>query len=157
VANDRKPDAVHSAEDKIDRATAGSDKTKNKNAQRPDERADVDALEAEQRRESGEAWAGPGVPASTDGQWKGLIIGSLVGGAIGLLVLLPLAFIPIGGLSLVGRLLICGIAGALAGGTAGAMYLGGRMPELQGETVDADGRPSVGSTPRDPRSDDRGR
>jgi hypothetical protein len=37
------------------------------------------------------------------------------------------------------------------------MYFGGRVPELQGETVDADGRPSVGSTPRDPNSDERGR
>jgi hypothetical protein len=155
MANNRKPDAVRSAEGRIDRATAGTGK--NKYAERPDEQGDIGALEAEQRREADQATAGPGVPASTDGQLKGLVIGSLVGGAIGLLVLLPLAFIQIGGLSLTGRLLICGIAGALAGGTAGAMYLGGRMPELQGETIDADGRPSVGSTPRDPRSDKRGR
>jgi hypothetical protein len=117
----------------------------------------VDGLESEQQREADQSWAGPGVPASTDGQAKGLVIGSLIGGAIGLVLLLPLAFIPIGGLALTGRLIICAIAGALAGGTAGAMYFGGRLPELQGETVDADGRPSVGSTPRDPRSDARGR
>lgn len=118
----------------------------------------VDSLESEQRDGADhQSWAGPGVPASTDGQAKGLVIGSLIGGAIGLVLLLPLAFIPIGGLSLTGRLIVCAIAGALAGGTAGAMYLGGRLPELQGETVDADGRPSVGSTPRDPRSDARGR
>ena len=115
------------------------------------------SLESEQRRESDEAWAGPGVPASTDGQAKGLVIGSLLGGAIGLVLLLPLAFIPVSGLSLTGRLILCAIVGALAGGTAGAMYFGGRVPELQGETMDADGRPSVGSTPRDPRSDSRGR
>ncbi len=117
----------------------------------------VDPLESEQRDEADQAWAGPGAPASTDGQAKGLVIGSLVGGAIGLALLLPLAFIPIEGLSLTGRLIVCAIAGALAGGTAGAMYLGGRVPELQGETMDADGRPSVGSTLRDPRSDSRGR
>lgn len=155
MANDPKPDAVRTAEDKIDRATQKDDQ--NKYAQRPDESTDVGALESEQRRESGQAWAGPGVPATSDSQWKGLIIGSLVGGIIGLVVLLPLGFIPIGGLSLTGRLLICGITGAFAGGTAGAIYLGGRMPELEGETTDADGRPSVGSTPRDPRSDNRGR
>ncbi len=147
MANDPKPDA--------DKATSGGDK--NKYAERSDERDDIGALEAEQRRESDQAFAGPGAPASTDAQAKGLLFGSLVGGAIGLVVLLPLAFIPIGGLSLVGRLLICAIAGALAGGTAGVMYLGGRMPELEGETVDADGRPSVGSSPRNPRSDSRGR
>lgn len=155
MANDPKPNSVRAAEDKIDRATQPDDR--NKYAPRPDEAGDLGALESEQRREGDRAWAGPGVPASSDSQWKGLVIGSLVGGIIGLVVLLPLGFIPVSGLSLTGRLLICGIAGALAGGTAGALYLGGRMPELQGETVDADGRPSVGSTPRDPRSDSRGR
>ncbi len=97
------------------------------------------------------------MPASTDAQAKGLGIGSLIGGAIGLLLFLPLALIPIAGLSLSGRLLICAIAGALAGGTGGAMYMGGRKPELEGETIDADGRPSVGSTLRDPGTDSQGR
>ncbi|HWH33856.1 MAG TPA: hypothetical protein VNT56_00875 [Acidimicrobiales bacterium] len=118
----------------------------------------VEAGEQEQRREAGQAQGGgPGLPAMTDGQTKGLLVGSLVGGLIGMALLVPLAFIPVSGLSLPGRLIICAIAGALAGGTAGAMYLGGRVPELEGETVDADGRPSVGSTPRDPGSDARGR
>ncbi len=155
MANDRKSDVVRKAEGRIDQATDPAEQ--NKYAQQSNERGDAGALEAEQRGESDQVWGGPGVPASSDAQWKGLLMGSLVGGAIGLVVLLPLAFIPIAGLSLVGRLLICGIAGALAGGTAGAMYLGGRMPELEGETVDADGRPSVGTSPRDPRSDSRGR
>jgi hypothetical protein len=35
--------------------------------------------------------------------------------------------------------------------------MGGRQPELEGETVDADGRPSVGTTLRDPGTDARGR
>ena len=115
------------------------------------------SLESEQRQEAGEAWAGPGVPASSDGQAKGLVVGSLLGGAIGLVLLLPLGFIPVGGLALTGRLILCAIVGALAGGTAGALYFGGRVPELQGETKDADGRPSVGSSMRDPGSDSRGR
>jgi len=55
------------------------------------------------------------------------------------------------------RIVICVSVGALAGATAGAMYWGGRLPELERETVDADGRPSSGSSPRDPRHDDRGR
>ncbi len=147
MANDPKPNVVRNVEGKIDHATQPADKDKNKYAQAANERGDIGALENEQRREAG----------SSDAQGKGLVIGSLAGGLIGLVVLLPLAFIPIGGLSLMGRLLICGIAGAFAGGTAGALYLGGRMPELDGEMTDADGRPSVGSTPRDPRSDSRGR
>lgn len=151
--NDDKSATTNRVEKKIDDVTAPSGQMHG--SAHGDDR--VESLESEQRREGDQAWAGPGVPASTDGQAKGLLIGSLVGGAIGLVLLLPLAFIPISGLALTGRLIVCAIAGALAGGTAGAMYFGGRVPELQGETVDADGRPSVGSSPRDPRSDARGR
>jgi len=153
--NDDKSGTTNRVERKIDDATEPAAPEYGTAHGDGDDR--VDALESEQRREGDQAWAGPGVPASTDGQAKGLVIGSLLGGAIGLALLLPLAFIPISGLALGGRLIVCAIAGALAGGTAGAMYFGGRVPELQGETVDADGRPSVGSTPRDPRSDARGR
>ncbi len=145
MANDPKPDLVRSAEDKIDEVTDPG--RRGEDARVSDRPADVASLEEEQRTESG----------SSNAQSKGLVVGILVGGLIGLLVMLPLAFIPIGGLALVGRLLICGIVGAFAGGTAGAVYLGGRMPELEGETVDSGGRPSRGSTPRDSRSDSRGR
>lgn len=148
-----KPSATNRVERRIDEAAERSGSGYgNGNGDRR-----VGDLESDQAREASQAWAGPGVPSSTDGQAKGLVVGSLIGGAIGLALLLPLAFIPIGGLSLAGRLLLCAITGALAGGTAGAMYLGGRVPELQGETKDADGRPSVGSTPRDPGTDSRGR
>lgn len=148
-----KPAATERVEKKIDDVTTRSGAKYGND----DGDSRTQSLESEQRREAGEAWAGPGVPASSDGQAKGLVVGSLLGGAIGLVLLLPLGFIPIGGLELTGRLILCAIIGALAGGTAGAMYFGGRVPELQGETMDADGRPSVGSTPRDPHSDSRGR
>lgn len=152
---EKRPDSVRRAEGKIDEVTGASD-DRQKYAGRRDVSGDTDALEGQQRQEASQAWAGPGLPASSDAQWKGLLIGSLVGGAIGLVLLLPVAFIPFG-FSLTGRLLMCGIIGALAGGTAGALYFGGRMPELEGETVDADGGPSVGSSARDRRTDDRGR
>ena len=155
MAPEKRSDAVRRAESKIDDVTGASD-DRQKYAERRDVSGDTDALEGQQRQEAGQAWAGPGLPASSDAQWKGLVIGSVVGGAIGLVLLLPVAFIPFG-LSLTGRLVMCGIIGALAGGTAGALYFGGRVPELEGETVDADGRPSVGTTPRDARTDDRGR
>jgi hypothetical protein len=155
MAAQERPEAVQRAEGKIDQATGASD-DRQKHADRRDLSGDTDALEGQQRGEAQQAWAGPGLPASTDAQWKGLVTGSLVGGAIGLALLLPVAFIPFG-FSLVGRLVMCGVIGALAGGTAGALYFGGRMPELEGESVDADGRPSVGTTPRDPGTDERGR
>jgi hypothetical protein len=153
--HDKRPQAVRRAEGKIDQVTGASD-DRQKYGERRNLSGDTDALEGQQREEAQQSWAGPGLPASTDAQAKGLLTGSLVGGAIGLVLLLPVALIPFG-FSLTGRLLMCGIIGALAGGTAGALYFGGRMPELEGETVDADGSPSVGTTPRDPRTDERGR
>jgi hypothetical protein len=152
--SENKSATTRRVEEKLDEATA-RDGAKYGSVEGQD--GQVGALESEQRAEADQAWAGPGVPSSTDGQAKGLVVGSLVGGAIGLVLLLPLAFISIGGLSLTGRLILCAITGALMGGTAGAMYAGGRVPELQGETMDADGRPSVGTSMRDPRSDSRGR
>jgi hypothetical protein len=126
-----------------------------KYADRPDER-DVAALRAEQQDEAAGSWVGPGVPAMTQGQARGLAFGALVGGLVGAIVFLPLALVPF--MEPVGaRILLVLVAGALAGGTAGGLYMGGREPELEGETVDADGRPSVGTTLRDPHTDRRGR
>jgi hypothetical protein len=118
--------------------------------------ADRSTLREEQRDEAAESWVGPGVPAMTDAQAKGFALGAVVGGLIGVLVFLPLAFVPF--MDPVGwRILLVALVGALAGGTAGALYMGGREPELEGETLDADGRPSIGTTLRDPHTDARGR
>ena len=125
-----------------------------KYAERAPDRAE---LEAEQQREMQEGWAGVGFGAATDAQAKGGISGALVWGAVGLVVLLPLGFIPMGGLPLAGRLLLCAIVGALAGGTFGAIYQGGRGPELEGEMQDRDGRPADGTSMRDPNTDELGR
>jgi hypothetical protein len=118
--------------------------------------ADPSTLREEQRDEAAESWVGPGVPAMTNAQAKGFALGTAIGGLIGVLVFLPLAFVPF--MDPVGwRILLVALAGAFAGGTAGALYMGGREPELEGETVDADGRPSIGTTLRDPHTDARGR
>ncbi len=146
MADDSKPQPLQQAHDLADRVSPRNEGPKY--ADQPDQRGDTEALESEQRREADDSWAGPAVGAASDAQFKGLLIGSIVGGAIGLVLFLPLALIDLG-LSPVGRLLLVAIVGALVGGTAGALYMGGRMPELEGETVDADGQPSRGSTPRD--------
>jgi hypothetical protein len=117
----------------------------------------TEELRREQRAELDHAVAGPGIPVMTRGMWHGLVLGSLIGGVIGAIVLLPLGFIPMGDLALGWRLLLAATAGALAGGMAGALYLGGRLPELEGETVNTDGSPGIGSSPRDPTTDERGR
>lgn len=149
-------DHIEKLERATDRATAPEHARKH--ARSEDVRDDVREAIREQREEINGSWAGPGFGPMSDGQWKGFLIGSLLGGALGLLLLLPFGFLGWGGgLALGWRLLVAGLAGALGGGTAGALYLGGRMPELEGETVDAAGRPDIGSSPRDPATDARGR
>ena len=118
---------------------------------------DRDALRHEQRREAAQSWPVTGSGLGTDAQAKGALGGILVGGLIGAVVVGAFGFIPMGDVGLAVRLLICAIVGALAGGTAGMLYLGGREPELEGETMDADGRASVGTTLRDPETDEMGR
>lgn len=120
-------------------------------AEAPEE-AKAEAQEAE----LGESWPLVGTGIMTDGMWKGFLFGSVVGGLIGAVVLVPVAFFVAQDLALWIRLVLFGVIGALAGGTAGAMYFGGRVPELEGEVVDGDERPSAGTTLRDPHTDARG-
>jgi hypothetical protein len=93
----------------------------------------------------------------TDAQVKGLVLAAILGALCGALLFLPLWVIGWGDLSLPWRLGLAALCGAFAGGLGGALYLGGREPELEGETHDVDGRPSMGTTPRHPHTDDRGR
>jgi hypothetical protein len=114
------------------------------------------ALTAEQHKESQQAWAGVTHGVATPGQAKGFVAGALVWGAVGAVLVGLLGFIPLGDLALWTRLLVFAVVGALIGGTAGGIYLGGRQPELEGELIDEDGKPSVGTTLRDPHTDDHG-
>ncbi|MCB1017387.1 MAG: hypothetical protein KDB10_20035 [Acidimicrobiales bacterium] len=149
-------DPLHRIEDATDDRTAPEHARKY--AHEDDVRGDVREAIREQREEINQSWAGPGLGPMSDGQWKGFVLGSLLGGLLGALVLLPFGLIEWGGGLAVGwRLLVAGLAGALGGGTAGALYFGGRVPELEGETVDAAGRPDLGSSPRDAATDERGR
>ena len=114
-------------------------------------------LEHEQLEEANESWPVFGAGPMTDGMAKGFAFGSVVGGVVGMLIALPFAFFLFPGISLGLRLAIFLVAGALAGGTAGAIYFGGRVPELDGELIDSDGRASDGTTLRDPDTDTMGR
>lgn len=116
---------------------------------------DREVLRHEQQDEVAQSWFGLGLV--TDAQLKGSVFGTVLGGLVGALLFLPLGFIGWGGLGLGWRLGIAALCGALAGSTALALYLGGRAPELEGEMQDVDRRPSIGTTLRDPHTDDRGR
>lgn len=117
-----------------------------------DERA---SLRHEQQEEMSQSWFGFG--QITDAQFKGGIVGLVIGAVVGALLLMPLGFIGWSGLALGWRLAIAALCGALGGSAAAAVYLGGRQPELEGETRDADDRPSIGTSLRDPGTDARGR
>jgi hypothetical protein len=158
----RAEDAVHRAEDRVDEVVEHAEEVLDEHTEPPPGQrkyaagSDPESLVAEQRDEAAQSWVGPGLPVMTDAQAKGLVFGALVGGLVGALVFLPLAFIPF--IDSVGvRILVVALVGAFAGGTAGGLYMGGREPELEGETLDDDGRPSVGTTLRDPHTDRRGR
>lgn len=118
----------------------------------PDDRA---RLRHEQQEEMSQSWFGFG--QITDAQFKGGMVGLVIGAVVGALILIPLGFIGWGGLALGWRLAIAALCGALGGAAAAAVYLGGRGPELEGETTDADERPSIGTSLRDPGTDARGR
>jgi uncharacterized membrane protein YeaQ/YmgE (transglycosylase-associated protein family) len=145
------PEFVERAEEAVDRHTAPPP-----GARRHGTGADRDSLRREQQDEAAEVWVGPGAPAMTSGQLRGGVLGGLVGAVVGALVFLPLAAVPVD-VPVWLRILVVAVVGAMAGATAGSLYFGGRMPELEGETLDADGRPSVGTTLRDPGTDARGR
>lgn len=117
---------------------------------------DSEVLKEENTAEASEPAMSSGPPHLTSGQWKGLVIGGLVGGVIGAVLLLPLALVPFLEPATT-RVVVVVIIGAIAGATASAVYWGGRMPELEGETIDVDGRPSSGTSLRTPGTDDRGR
>jgi len=62
---------VRKAEDALDRAT--EPEYERKYASHPGPPVDEADMVAEQQREGAAVWAGPGVPAVTDAQWKGLV------------------------------------------------------------------------------------
>lgn len=150
----------------VDRIAGGVEKALDRRTEpsRPGDRThgsrsdahDISALREEQAAESAETLTSGGPPHMTSGQWKGAVLGGVIGGVIGAVIMLPVAAIAFLD-PLAVRILVVTIIGGVAGTTAGAVYWGGRMPELEGETTDVDGRPSVGTSLRDPRTDERGR
>ncbi len=117
--------------------------------------ADRQVLRREQQEETTQAWYGLGL--LSDAQLKGGLTGVVLGALVAAVLFLPVGLIQWGNLGLGWRLGITALCGALAGATALGVYLGGREPELEGETQDVYDRPSIGTTLRDPHTDARGR
>lgn len=148
-------DAIDHAEDRLDAAAQPEHPRRYARSDQPE--TDPQALATETRREVNGVVGAPGLPFMSRPMWNGFVGGSLAGGAIGAIVLLPLAFIPMDDVAIWLRILVVALIGAVAGGTVGALYWGGRAPELSGESLDADNSPSAGSSLADGSTDARGR
>lgn len=111
----------------------------------------VDDLRRQQHREM--RHTGLGTEAQSHGAIAGTLIGGLVGGALGLLV----GWFVLSSLDTAPRIVLSLVLGAAAGAAAMFVYLGGRTPELENETTTTTGEPQIGSSPRDPGTDSRGR
>lgn len=146
---------IDRAEDELDHHTEPPHPGDRKYAPRG-QGLDTATLREEQAAETAQPVTSAGPPHMTNAQWKGMVLGGLAGGVIGALLFLPVALIPFVDAVAI-RVLLVAIIGWLAGATAGAVYWGGRTPELEGETIDVDGRPSIGTSLRDPHTDERGR
>lgn len=99
----------------------------------------VAALSGEMREELDHTIAGPGnVGPFTEEMSKGMSVGVLAGGLIGLVLALPFAAIDFGGMAAWTRLLVVALAGALAGGTAGWVIGGGFGAKRDDEALAAE-------------------
>lgn len=145
---------LNRAEEEVDRHTEPPHAEDRRHAAR--DSTDREALRDEQAAETARPVTSGGPPVMTSGQWKGTVLGGLLGGLVGALLLLPVALIPFMD-PVAGRILLVVVVGWVAGATAGAVFWGGRTPELEHETMDVNGRPSIGTSMRDPRTDRRGR
>lgn len=111
----------------------------------------VDELRRQQHREI--RHTGLGTEAQFHGAMAGTLIGGLVGAGLGLLI----GWFVLSSLDTAPRVILSLVLGAAAGAAAMFVYLGGRTPELENETTTTTGEPQIGSSPRDPGTDSRGR
>jgi len=114
-------------------------------------RPDVDDLRRQQHREMRNTGLG------TEGQFRGAAAGTLIGGVAGAVLGMLVGWLALSSIDGALRILLPVIVGAAAGAAAGFVYLGGRTPELENETTTAGGHPQIGTSPRDPGTDERGR
>lgn len=148
-------DFIDRVEDRVDEHLTGEHPRPYADSDEPT--SSPDELRHEQEREADDVAGPPTLPFMTGSMWRGMVTGALVGMVIGAVIAAPVALIPFFDLEGGTRLVIVLIAGAAGGAAAGAVYGGGRFPELRGESLDADNTPSAGSSLRDPGTDSRGR
>jgi hypothetical protein len=99
----------------------------------------VASVEGEMREEMDHTFAGPGnVGPFTPQMAKGMSLGTIIGGAIGLIVALPAAAIEFGDWPVWLRLIVVGVVGAIVGGTVGWIVGGGFGAERPDDALAAE-------------------
>jgi len=144
--------------DSVDRIVDDITQPEHASAYAPDDRParTTEDLQREQREEMEHAGVGTGL--FTRAQTHGIVWGGLIVGLIGAVIGLGFGFIDWGvDVSLAMRLITTAVIGFLAGAAIGAVYWGGRLPELEGEMTNSEHEPSAGSSLSDPTTDERGR
>ncbi len=142
-----RPEPAEKAESWLDERTQPDGNRPKGLEDRPD--PTPEDLRLQQQREMQRAMFG------TEGQTHGAVLGSLGGALVGLLIGLAVGFLVFDAGS--PARWVAPLLATLAGSTAGFVYFGGRTPELENETMTAAGEPGIGTTPRDPGTDERGR
>ena len=84
---------------------------------------DVRALVGEMREETSQSWAGPSIAIYTPEMARHIPGPTAAAALIGAVLALPLAFLVGGDVSVVARIILAAVCGAIAGGTIG--FLGG--------------------------------
>lgn len=93
----------------------------------------------EQRAETGRAGTvGPSLPTIPEPMTRGLGRGALVGALVGAAVLTPLAFLPIGDLSFVVKLVLVVLVGVVAGSVVGGVFFASAVAEVEDDDSDGD-------------------
>jgi hypothetical protein len=115
-----------------------------------DARDHIASVVGEMRDEIVHTTAGPGAAAFTKEMSEGMLLGIVVAGAIGLVLALPFAAIPMGGLALWARLALVAIVGALVGMTVGWIIGGAFAAKREDEPLAAE----VGVTVAAPATDE---
>jgi hypothetical protein len=133
--------AVYRSEEAARRAAAVAERAgADAGAMRVGEPLDrVASVEGEMREEMDRTLAGPGnFGPFTPRMAKGMTLGTVVGGAVGLVVALPAGAIEFGGWPLWARLLVVAIVGAIVGGTVGWIVGGGFGAERPDDALAAE-------------------
>lgn len=118
----------------------------------------VTSARGEMREELEQSWGGPGVGFATKEQTAGGLIFTVLGGAAGVALGIVLALaVPLGGWSLLARMVLWVVVGAVAGSTAGVIIGGKVGPDVKrsGESMASERGTTVSVHSDDPSAAQR--